>query len=94
MNLYFLDENDNQHLVAEDVEEKAIGNLINIDLVTRIPGFEVYYNTRQWWDSFLRMWIDFGSHTQFYLYQDPNKALNIVEDQPIDIGGCESCKIE
>ncbi len=90
MNLYFLDGDNNQHLVATDVREESIGKIIELDLVTRKPDFKSFY-TRQWWDDFFRMWIDFGSHTEFYLYQDEKKALNVVEDVSSE---CEVCKID
>ena len=80
MNLYFLDANDRQHLVAKDIEEEQIGEFINLDLEARKPGFVSYYK-RMWWDKYMRMWIDFGSHTEFYLAQDEKRALNVVEDE-------------
>lgn len=92
MNLYFLDGDSKQHLVATDVREEIIGKIIEVDLVTRKPDFK-FRNTRRWWDDFLRMWIDFGSHTEFYLYQDEKKALNVVVDE--DTGAeCEACRID
>ena len=91
MNLYFLDNEDKQHLVAENVTESQAIDLINIDLVTRKPNFRSYYS-RMWWDKNDRMWIDFGSHTEFYLLQDAVKAMNVVEDPVED--ECDTCKID
>ena len=88
MNLYFLDKENKQHLVVRDVsEEDAIPKML-IDLYNRYPNFKNYYQ-RVWWDEFHRMWIDYGSHTEFYILQDEKYALNIVDDFE-----CESCKID
>lgn len=79
MNLYFLDKEDKQHLVAMDVsEEDAIPKML-IDLYNRYPNFKNYYQ-RVWWDEFHRMWIDYGSYTEFYLLQEEKYAQNVVED--------------
>jgi len=79
MNLYFLDKEDKQHLVARDVsEEYAVGLAID-DLGRRYPEVKSYYQ-RIWWDEFHRMWIDYGSHTEFYLFQEEKYAQNVVED--------------
>ncbi len=93
MNLYFLDNENKQHLVATDVLEESIGRILELDLVTRKPNFK-FRNTRRWWDDFLRMWIDFGSHTEFYLYQDEKKALNVVVDEDVSSAECEACRID
>lgn len=82
MNLYFLDKNDKQHLVARDViEEDAMPKML-IDLYNRYPDFKNYYQ-RVWWDEFHRMWIDYGSHTEFYILQEEKYALNVVEDAAV-----------
>lgn len=79
MNLYFLDNKDRQHLAARDVsEEDAMAKML-IDLRNRYPKFESYYQ-RYWWDEFHRMWIDYGSHTEFYILQEEKYALNVVEN--------------
>ena len=79
MNLYFLDKEDKQHLVASGVsEEDAVPKML-IDLYNRYPDFKNYYQ-RVWWDEFHRMWIDYGSYTEFYILQDEKYALNVVAE--------------
>ena len=80
MNLYFLDKRDKQHLVARDVDEQDAITKMTIDLCNRYPDFKSYYN-RVWWDEFHRMWIDYGSHTEFYILQEEKYALNVVADE-------------
>ena len=85
MNLYFLDANDKQHLVARNVsEEDAIPKML-IDLYNRYPDFKNYYQ-RTWWDNFHRYWIDYGSHTEFYILQEEKYALNVVDDAAVQDG--------
>lgn len=79
MNLYFLDKRNKQHLVARDVDEQGAMEKMTIDLCNRYPDFKSYYN-RVWWDEFHRMWIDYGSHTEFYILQEEKYALNVVTD--------------
>ena len=92
MNLYFLDNYGKQHLVVTDAREESIDKIIELDLMTRKPGFKLQ-NTRRWWDDFIRMWIDFGSHTEFYILQDEKKALNVVADEDTS-ANCEACRID
>lgn len=95
MNLYFLDANGKEHLVAKGVEDGNFNDIMLKDLERRHPGYEVYY-TRQWWDDYFRKWIDFGSHTEFYLLQDENRVLNLVKepgDDILEVSGCDSCSI-
>lgn len=80
MNLYFLDRNDKQHLVATNVEEENAVGLAIDDLGRRYPEVKSYYQ-RCWWDDFHRMWIDYGSYTEFYLLQEEEYARNVVEDE-------------
>lgn len=77
MNLYFLDRDDKQHLVAEDVNEENVWGYAEKDLAERRPKMKVDY-TRRWWDQYFRHWIDYGSHTEFYIMQKPEQALNVV----------------
>lgn len=83
MNLYFVDKDSNQHLVAEDVTEENAWEYAEADLAERRPGFVSYY-TRRWYDDFFRHWIDYGSHTEFYILQKPEQALNVVIDAQED----------
>ena len=78
MNLYFLDKDDKQHLVARDVEEENATAIALNDLKKRYPEVISYYQ-RCWWDNFHRFWIDYGSHIEFYLLQEEKYALNVVE---------------
>lgn len=79
MNLYFLDKECNQHLVAENVEEQDVSQKVIADLAVRYPKFVSYYQ-RTWWDEYFRYWIDYGSHTEFYILQKPEQALNVIDD--------------
>ena len=79
MNLYFLDADDRQHLVARNVEEKDASTIMYSDLEKRRPKFESFY-VRTWWDNYFRKWFDYGSHTEFYILQDEDKALNVVAE--------------
>lgn len=79
MNLYFLDKENKQHLVARDVSEEDTIPKMLIDLYNRYPNFNNYYQ-RVWWDEFHRMWIDYGSYTEFYILQDEKYALNVVAE--------------
>lgn len=69
MRLIFLDKLEKKNLVAENVETKEIGfNLMYEDLKTRKPNFKSYYTNC----SYLLtgdIWIDFGSHTEFYILE-------------------------
>lgn len=80
MNLYFLDKEDKQHLIATDVSEENAVRLAIDDLGRRYPEVKSYYQ-RCWWDEFHRMWIDYGSHTEFYLLQEEKYAQNVVWDE-------------
>lgn len=79
MNLYFLDRKDKQHLVATDVKEENAVELAIDDLGRRYPEVKSYYQ-RCWWDDFHRMWIDYGSHIEFYILQEEKYALNVVAE--------------
>lgn len=96
MNLYFYDSDNKQHLVKEniDVEPDAIAEneslmkYVEADLAKRKPDFNSIYK-RVWWDEFFRMWIDFGSHTEFYIAQTPDRARNLVRDEEAGENGDE-----
>jgi len=79
MNLYFLDKDNRQHLIATDVEEENAVGLAIDDIGRRYPEVKSYYQ-RTWWDDFHRFWIDYGSHIEFYLLQEDKYALNVVQD--------------
>ena len=66
-------------MVMRDVSEEDVIPKMLIDLYNRCPTFKNYYQ-RVWWDEFHRMWIDYGSHTEFYLLQEEKYAQNVIED--------------
>lgn len=72
MNLYFLNADNEEILVKENVKAKAedIRDAAMHDLETRMPDFNSFYQ-RCWWDDHRRFWIDFGSHTEFYICHEP-----------------------
>lgn len=77
--LYFLDADNNQRLVMRDVNEDNVLIAVDLDLEDRKPGYKSQYK-RVWYDEFFRYWIDFGSHTEFYIMQDENRVRNLVKD--------------
>lgn len=66
MNLYFLDTDDNEILVEEDISKEQAVSLALNDLKKRVPKAKSYYQ-RCWEDDHGRFWIDYGSHTCFYI---------------------------
>lgn len=76
MTLYFLDSNCKEHeigpvsLVEGELANESVYGLIEGDLKTRKPDFTSHY-CRMWWDDHERFWIDFGSHTEFYIAHEP-----------------------
>ncbi len=72
MNLYFLD-NDNEELLVKKNAGPGVDKVLEealADLKERKPDFVSHYQ-RCWWDNSRRFWIDFGSHTEFYIYHEP-----------------------
>ena len=74
MNLYFLNANSEEILVKENVGPGADGMLAEAlaDLKEREPEVKSFYQ-RCWWDDHQRFWIDFGSHTEFYICHEPKE---------------------
>ena len=69
MTLYFLN-NKNEYEPIQKVEYMDnIGEIIRADLETRKPDFVSYY-MRMWNDSEDNTWIDYGSHTEFYVVKE------------------------
>lgn len=69
MKLYFLNSDDERELVSETVETAEDGLKLAVkDLKTRRPGFITYYQ-RYWLDDNDDIWIDYGSHTEFYIVE-------------------------
>lgn len=68
MKLYFRDNNDELEFITEiQVPESVeLNEIITADLKNRKPEFASYYK-RFWFDDNNDIWIDFGSHTEFYV---------------------------
>ena len=72
MKLYFRDNKDELEFITEIYDYRGVissvelNEIITADLENRKPGFASYYN-RFWLDDNDDMWIDFGSHTEFYV---------------------------
>ena len=82
MHLYFLASDNRQYLVAKDVDpyehNDVLMTAVDEDLAKRRPDFTSYYK-RTWFDNYHRYWIDYGSHTEFYICQEPKQALHLEE---------------
>lgn len=67
MKLYFSNNKDEKELVSPNVMTTEEGLRLAVeDLKTRRPGFISYYQ-RYWLDDNDDIWIDYGSHTEFYV---------------------------
>lgn len=67
MKLYFSNNKDEKELVSPNVMTTEEGLKLAVeDLKTRRPGFISYYQ-RYWLDDNDDIWIDYGSHTEFYV---------------------------
>lgn len=67
MKLYFSNNKDEKELVSPNVITTEEGLKLAVDdLKTRRPGFISYYQ-RYWLDDNDDIWIDYGSHTEFYV---------------------------
>ena len=68
MNLYFLNNDAEEILVKENVGPGADDILADAleDLKVRYPDYAIL-DPRCWWDEYKRFWIDYGSHSEFYL---------------------------
>lgn len=76
MNLYFLNANNEEILAKRDISQNAddmLAEALN-DLKKRKPEVKSLYQ-RCWWDDHNRFWIDFGSHTEFYLCHEAKDML-------------------
>ena len=66
MTLYFRNNEDELEPIGEVNPGENIGEIIRADLRTRRPDFTSYY-MRMWNDDNDDIWIDYGSHTEFYM---------------------------
>lgn len=64
--LYFLDGDGTKHEIARDIAIDYVLTKALADLKTRKPNYISYYQ-RCWFDNEATLWIDFGSHTEFYI---------------------------
>ena len=89
MNLYFLDADNEEILVKENVGPGA-DNMLDealADLKERKPEVKSLYQ-RCWWDDHQRFWIDFGSHIEFYICHEPKDML-VTNDHKCNEDFCE-----
>lgn len=69
MRLIFLDAYDKRTIVAENIASVESGfNLMYEDLKIRKPDFKSYYTRCSYLPNNV-IWIDFGSHTEFYILE-------------------------
>ena len=89
MNLYFLNADNEEILVKENVGHGAysMSEVAMKDLKERKPDFNSHYQ-RYWWDDYQRFWIDFGSHTEFYICHEEKDEL-IKNDHKCNEDFCE-----
>lgn len=89
MNLYFLNADNEEILVKENVGPGAdsMSDDAMEDLKERKPKFNSFHQ-RYWWDDHNRFWIDFGSHTEFYICHEPKDMLT-TDDHKCDEDFCE-----
>ena len=66
MNLYFMHSNGTQSLVKPKVSEDCLMTEVMKDLKKRNPEYVSPYQ-RKFRDSKGWIWVDVGSHTEFYL---------------------------
>ena len=67
MKLYFSNADDERELLFTNIHSIEYGIKLAVDdLKTRRPGFISYYQ-RYWLDDKDDIWIDYGSHTEFYV---------------------------
>lgn len=67
--LYFVNADNEREFVSDLHEDGENWNdIIDRDLKTRRPGFITYYQ-RYWLDDNDNIWIDYGSHTEFYIVE-------------------------
>jgi hypothetical protein len=68
-NLYFLDIDGKEELIAENITKEEANEKALEDLKKRAPNFKSYHQ-RCWDDAFGRFWIDVGSHLCFYIWHE------------------------
>jgi len=65
-NFYFRDRFGKWRLLAENVRQNGVWELIS-DFLDQHPNFQHYY-TRYWSDKDGNIWYDVGSHTEFFIW--------------------------
>ena len=66
MDLYFQYADGREELCEENVDEENAVTAALRDLSKRNPRYFSYYQ-RTWKDNLGNLWIDVGSHTEFYI---------------------------
>ena len=67
MNLYFKNSNGGEGLIAQNVDMDNYNFYVQKYLVDK--KYKSYYQ-RSWFDEDGSIWIDFGSHTEFFVLRD------------------------
>lgn len=67
MKLYFQHADGFRELICETDEKKYLGDALK-DLHKRDPNYKTYYQ-RCWEDKDGFIWVDVGSHTQYYVIE-------------------------
>ena len=73
--LYFRDNKRIETLVRKGIELGGAMRAIDQDLKKRRPKFISYYK-RCWEDNDGNYWIDYGSHSEFYILRSENNEGN------------------
>lgn len=67
--LYFVDKNGKREFIQDlTTDGVEITDIVDKDLKNRRPKFMSYYK-RMWLDDDDNLWVDFGSHTEFYVVE-------------------------
>ena len=67
--LYFVDKKGKREFIKDlPTDGVEMIDIIDEDLKNRRPKFMSYYK-RMWFDDDNDLWVDFGSHTEFYVVE-------------------------
>lgn len=68
-NLYYLHRDGQLELVGvAPTNEKSVYEIANNFIATIYPNFKIYYY-RTWDETPNEMWIDYGSHDEFFIWK-------------------------
>lgn len=73
MELYFRNGDHELEFISEIDNMEESWKIVNADLKKRYPGFVSYYQ-RFWINPDGDMWIDYGSHSEFYILKREKKG--------------------